>query len=448
MNEAPSRPIVLRAADAPKAWGWELWLTSTRPPAEARVASSPETLADVVARHPEVLGPHTQALFGHETPIFAKLIHTHFPDRVHMGFRRSVAPDELIDWLHREQEALRQLFGALRITDQAGFQVYEARYAAWASNQALGMWRRDDDATTAEAFAPFVDSAFALRPWLAATRSNRATIVDALNDVDLRAEDGNLFLMGAGTVHAIFGLSHQTHPRDKSRAALEALFGELRGRHTASDAELAHAIEAAGLSELRLLNHAPPKNEAWLPTTADGESVLAEPQQTSDTTYSLADFYTPLVWQGGKVCFRKGAPTTGVSREQLAEYLADVEFGVTPVASMRRRPTAVDGAAGAELFRLVDEPESWPFFTAYQLELTGTWSASPPRGVFQELVVTRGRVELRDAFGPLGELSTRSPAFIPATAAVPYTLVAHEPATVLIFSVPGARGGAPLGRAG
>jgi hypothetical protein len=442
------RPFVLVAKDAPKAWGWELWLTATRPPAEAVDMATGQSLADIIAAHPEMLGYWTRPLFGDSMPIFAKLIHTHFPRRVHMGFRRPVEREELLGWLDREQTLLRELFGALRVPDKRAFDSYEERYSAWAAEQALAGWRRDNDVATATALAAFVDSSKDVQGWLREVRDNRAKIVDVLNDVDLDAESGNLLLMGAGTVHAIFGLSHQTHPKDRSRARLEALFGTLAERATAggSDAELAGIIDSASLPELRAGNAAPPKNEAWLPLSVLGQPVLAEPQQTSDTTYSLADFYTPLVWTDGKACFRKGDAAHGLSREQLSGYLEDVDFTVTPVAAMRRSPTEASAASspGATLLRLVDEPSAWPFFTAYQLELTGRFTASPPSGVFQQLIVTRGRVELSDRGGVVGELSPRAPGFVPASVAEPYTLVALEPATVLIFAVPGARGGAPV----
>jgi hypothetical protein len=448
VNALVSRPSVLRAVDAPKPWGWELWLASTRPEGESRLDATGGTLADLVAAHPEVLGRWARSLFGDEMPIFGKLIHTDFPSRVHMGFRRAIGRGELLAWLEREQDLMRRLFVALRAPDEKAFAGYQARYSAWATEQALAGWRRDDDASAASALRDFVDPSFELAPWLRAVRDNRAAIVDTLNDVDLKEEAGNLLLAGAGMVHAIFGLSHQTHPLDRSRAALQTLLATLAERHAAGapDDALAGAIDAAALPGLRATNLAPPKNEAWFPTIVDGVDVLAEPQQTSDTTYSLADFYTPLTWGGDRARFRKGDAARGLARADLEKYLADVDFAVTPLASIRRSPRAVGAVKGAELLRLVDEPATWPFFTAYQLELTGELAMRPPEGVFQQLVVTRGRVDLRDGVGgerSVGELSPRAPGFIPATLDGAYTLAAREPSTVLVFAVPGARGGAP-----
>jgi hypothetical protein len=447
VNQLLTRPSVLRAVDTPKAWGWELWLTSTRPEGAALIPHARSSLAELVTAHPEVLGSWARRIFGEEMPIFAKLIRSDFPARVHIGFRHAVERGELLVWLDREQELMRRLFGALRLSDAAGFAAYQARYSAWATAQALGGWRRDDDGVTVTALAPFLDPAFELGAWLRAVRANRAAIVDVLNDVDLHEERGNLLLSSAGIVHAIFGLSHQTHPLDRSRAALEELFLTLAERDArgASDDELARIVAGARLPELRAQNQAPPKNEAWLPTVVDGVDVLAEPQQSSDTTYSLADFYTPFTWGGDRARFRKGAAAHGLTREELSGYLAGVDFAATSLASIRRAPREIAGGAreGGELLCLVDEPGRWPFFTAYQLELAGSVTLRPPPGVFQQLVVTRGRVDLGDELGRVGELSSRAPGFVPATLAGAYTLTAREGATVMLYSVPGGRGGAP-----
>ncbi len=232
---------------------------------------------------------------------------------------------------------------------------------------------------------------------------------------------------------------------------MQALYATLAERGaTASDDELGAIIDAANLASLRGGNRAPPKNEAWFPTVLDGLDVLAEPQQSSDTTYSLADFYTPFTWGGDHARFRKGAAARGLTQEDLNGYLADVDLAPTPLASIRRAPielsseTPAARSGSAKLFRLVDEPARWPFFTAYQIELTGSITLRPPAGVFQQLVVTRGRVDLHDDVGAVGELSARAPGFVPATLKGSYTLTAREPATVLVYAVPGARGGAPV----
>jgi hypothetical protein len=442
-----TRPSVLRPVHAPKAWGWERWLTSTRPEAPATLGAGGATLAERIHRHPEALGVWARRLFGDEMPIFAKLIHTDFPHRVHMGFKRAVPRGEFLAWLTREQDLMRALLPALHTPDAGAFADFQSRYSRWATEEALAVWRRHDDEAAVQLLGPFVDPSFDLRAWLRSCCENRAAIVDTLNEIDLRAEAGHLFLSPAGIVHAIFGLSHQTHPRDRSRVALERLFESLAARAVVhdSDEEISRAIDAAGLAELRAEHAAPPKNEAWLATRVEGHEVLVEPQQTSDTTYSLADFYTPLVWGGDHPRFRKGEPLSGLSRDRLDDYLADVAFEVTPLDAVRRSPKIMPGGSreGATLSCLVDEPTRWPSFTAYQLELSGTIELLPPTGAFQQLVLTRGRVDLADGAGRVGELSTQAPGFVPATIEGGYVLSAREPSTVFLFSVPGARGGAP-----
>jgi hypothetical protein len=448
MNELATRPSILSAIDSPKAWGWEKWLTSSRPEAAAQLRDAPGTLAELVTIHPEVLGGWTRALFGEEIPFFTKFIHTDFPARVHLGFRRAVDRDELLTWLEREQALLRRLFVALQTPSAEAFSAYQTRYSKWATEQALARWQRPDDETAAALFAPFVDPSLDLPAWLAGVRQNRAKLVEALNDVDLSDELDHLLLTPAGVLHGIFGLSHQTHPLDGSRDALEVLFGVLgeRAAAGASDGELSRIIEQANLPRLRAENRAPPKNEAWLPAHVEGALVLVEPQQTSDTTYSLADFYTPLTWTENRVRFRKGDVAHGLSRDELRGIVDQIDLRATSVDSIRRIPKAMPATSrpGAELFCLVDEPQEWPFFTAYRLELQGRFHAKPPHGVFQELVVMRGRVELSDDRGLCGELSSRAPAFVPATLPGRYTLAAKEPSSILILGVPGARGGAPV----
>jgi hypothetical protein len=442
-----SRPSVLSPVDAPKAWGWEKWLTSTRPEAPARLEGGSATLADRIKHYPEALGHWARRLFGEEMPIFTKLIHTDFPERVHLGFRRAPERGQFLAWLTREQDLMRAFLPVLRVPDGQAFAEYQARYSRWATDQALAAWRREDDGAAHAELAPFVDPSFDLRGWLESTRANRAALVDTLNEIDLRREAGHLLLSAAGVVHAIFGLSHQTHPVDPARRTLERLFESLgeRAAASASDDDLARLIEDAGLTALRGQNQAPPKNEAWLATTVSGKDVLVEPQQTSDTTYSLADFYTPFTWGPSGARFRKGEPLSGLSREKLTEYLKDVVFDVTALDTIRRSPRLVPEASceGAALSCLVDEPASWPFFTAYQVDLTDRIALSPPPGVFQQLIVARGRVELADELGAVGELSPEAPAFVPGSMKGSYVLSACEPSTVFVFAVPGARGGSP-----
>jgi hypothetical protein len=449
------RPLVLRAVETTKSWGSESWLNSTRPEASAQVVNSPgtPTLAEVIAARPAMLGQWARLLFGDELPIFTKFLRADFPPLVHVGFRRGVDRTELMTWLAREQALLRQLLAALDLGDRDRFAAFATLYADWATLQARVRWQSSDEAALADRLRPFTssDKQAQLVDRLGQLRRNRAELVDELNEIDLRREDGNLILTSAGVVHAIFGLSHQTHPLDHSRSVLQGLMKQMRRLASAgcTDGDLYGLAEAATLSDARAHNLAAPKNEAWLPMTVGGQLTLVEPQQSSDTTYSLADFYTPFVWDGTRARFRKGDPTFGLRSADLARQLESVELSATSIDSVRRvpQPIAESGQHRAQLLRMIDEPELWPFFSAYRIELDGTaaapasWRGDHAPGVFQQLVVVRGEVELTDPDGGVVALGAHTPAFIPATMRGGYRLTSVGEASVLAFSVPGPRGG-------
>jgi mannose-6-phosphate isomerase class I len=452
-------PIVLQPIKTAKSWGSEEWLNSARPEAPARVpeAAGEPTLAALIAAEPALLGRWPRRLFGDELPIFTKFIYADFPPLVHVGFKRAVERQALLGWLGREQALLRQLFSGLQVETRAAFDEFSRIYSNWATEQAEARWQREDDAAFVDRLRP-LERAEAL-PQLSNSvvqlRQNRAQLVEVLNEVDLRREAGNLLLTPAGVVHAIFGLSHQTHPLDRTRATLQAVLRNCQrlAQAGASDDEIAAVIDAAGLDELRRTDRdAPkPKNEGWFPTSIGGRLALVEPQQSSDTTYSLADFYTPFVFSDGRLRFRKGDPSFGILSSDLETQLLTVELGATPLDEIRRAPVLLGGAGGprARLFRLVDDGVAWPFFTAYQLELDGEpgsaarFSGDHAPGVFQQIVVLDGEVELADAHGGRARLSSAAPAFIPATLTGGYELAANGAARVLLFSVPGPRSAFP-----
>ncbi|MEO6951530.1 MAG: hypothetical protein ABI321_06945 [Polyangia bacterium] len=433
-----SRPLVLSPVEMKKSWGAEHWLNSTRPEAPAGVGE--HRLDALLAKDPSLLGEWTRLLFGDELPIFTKLLRADFPPLVHVGFSRAVDPEIFLQWLAKEQTLLRTFLERLKIPDEASFGRYAATYAAWATLQGQSAWKLRDEAQIAQALEPWGKD---LLPTLSKLRENRANIVDVLNEVDLREEAGNLLLTSAGMLHAIFGLSHQFHAIDRSRASLEALLGELRAQAArgATEEQLRALAAASDVDALRRQNRDAPKNEGWLPLVVDGELVLIEPQQSSDTTYSIADFYTPFVWDGTRVRFRKGDATTGLSESELRRQLEVVDPMPTRVDEVRQRPVRVRSQSkdGATLLRLVDDPERWPFFTAYQLELEAgtTWHGDHARGTFQQLIVVTGALELSDSHGAIGTLDPSTPAFVPATVEGGYTLAANATATLLLISVPG-----------
>jgi hypothetical protein len=453
-------PILLQPIDSVKSWGSERWLNSTRPEGAAgiRGVEPARTLAEAIASDPSLLGEWSRRLFGDELPIFTKIIRADFPPFVHVGFQRAVTRGELLGWLETEQTLLRQLFADLRVESKEAFAGLSSLYASWATEQAQASWLRNDTVELAVRLQPFLRAAGVGKPTtyetiaetLDALRHNRARIAEAVNEVDLRSEAGNLLLTSAGILHAIFGLSHQTHPLDTSRAALQSLYGELAKKVAAgaSDDQLRAIVDAVGLSALRENGDAPPKNEAWMPVMLDGRLALVEPQQSSDTTYSVADFYTPFVWDGERLRFRKGDATHGLSSETLRRQLADLQLSPTSLDDIRRVPTLVTGASPstpARLSRIVDEPQRWPFFTAYQVDLDGAptsevrFRGDHAPGVFQQLVVLDGTLELVDAGGQRATLDRETPAFIPGTLQGGYELITRSQTRVLLFSVPGPR---------
>jgi hypothetical protein len=438
------RPIVLKPVEMKKSWGTELWLNAALPEASAQAKDG--TLAELLAAQPELLGDWTRRVFGEQLPIFTKLLRADFPPFVHVGFSRAVERATLLGWLAREQAALRQLYTMLQIHSREAFDAISRIYSAWAIRQAGERWQIIDQDAFAAELRPFTGKSTRLVTTLAQLRQNRAQLVDVLNEVDLRREAGNLLLTPAGVVHSIFGLSHQTHPLDRTRATLQSVFRNLRrlAQSGLGDPDLSSLLDGVDLPELRKTK-APPKNEAWLPAFIGGQWMLVEPQQTSDTTYSLADFYTPFVWDGARMRFRKGEATFGIASHDLAHLVEDLALSATPIDQIRRVPTRVASLSrhDAILFRLVDEPDHWPFFTAYQVTLeNGRWQ-DRPKGVFQQLVVLSGEVDLIDSHGLVGTLTPTTPAFIPATLDGGYQLAGS--AKVLLFSVPGLREGYPRG---
>jgi hypothetical protein len=424
------QPLVIGGVHTPKAWGSETWLSASQ----------------AIAGRPEMLGEWTRLLFGDEAPIFGKLLRTNFPSLVHVGFRRAVTRNELSFWIAREQASLRQVLTALDLGNRERFDAFATLYADWATIQGRTRWQSADERSFAERLRPFTttDGREQLVTRLAQLRLNRAEMVEALNEIDLRREQGNLLLTSAGLMHAIFGLSHQTHPLDHTRAILENTLGKMRrlARAGRSDGELRAIVEGDELAAARARNVAPPKNEAWLPISVGGQLALVEPQQTSDTTYSFADFYTPFVWDGERARFRKGDPAFGLRTVDVARQLETADLSATSLDAIRCKPEPIAESHDAILSRLIDAPERWPFFTVHRLDLDGSanWRGDHAPGVFQQLVVIQGDVALSTNSGSV-QLGPESSAFIPATMRGGYHLTSNGGATLLAFAVPGPRGG-------
>jgi hypothetical protein len=475
LDALASRPTALLSVPVPMSWGREEWHGSTQEgvgQAGVMVGDERWRLADVVRARPALLGRWSRALFGDDLPVFSKFLRTTFAPFVHFGFATAVDRTELLGWLGTEQALMGELFTLLAIQSPEQSSAFMGHYSAWAMNQSLGApegggrverWANVAlDEILVDASRPFLQPGTPpsrLRALLGEIRLNRARYAATVNLLDLRRELGNMLLSPAGVPHAINGLSEQTHPRDAAFGPLTRLFGTLEAleRRQASGDELVAAVEAAGLEAARRANRHPPKNEAWLPIEMNGALVLVEPQQSSNVTYSFADFTTPYTWneaRGGFI-FRKGDPQQGLSELDLATFVDALELQPLAPSSARRPPVPVDAGAGAKaatLLRLVDEPQTWPYFTAYRLRLGagGTFNAHVSDGAFQSVLVLQGTAILRHpaCAEPLVLTPDQQPAAIVwATVRGPYAVDAGPDAgaDVLFTSVPVPRRITPAG---
>ncbi|MBI5239940.1 MAG: hypothetical protein HY926_05680 [Elusimicrobia bacterium] len=427
-------PLRLLARRAVKSWGEELWLNSTRPEHPAGI-SRKRTLAQLLRRRPQLLGSWARRLFGRDLPVFAKYIRTDFPPIAHIGFSTLVRPQEFYSWICREQDLLAALRRGLRLPDERAFHGFERVYEAWAAHRALAGWEA----------APVRDRAFAksLRRYSRLDREELGRLAEdlrrshqriarVLNEVDLRREAGNLLMIEAGVIHALFGLSLQFHPIDPTQEALQEFILAGGGR----------AVKKLRLARCGLSPAAAPKSEVWMPLPDGKKLRLAEVQQSSDCTYSVADFFTPFVWQKG-ARFRKGHPALGLTDAALRRHMEGIDFSVTTVSGIRCRPQALDPGRGAKrcrLWKLLDRPALWPFFTVRRLDLAegGRWIV-PPARAFQHLVVLSGKARLESG-GRSWRLSPSAPAFVPAGLTQDCALSCPEPASLLLVGIPDPRG--------
>ncbi|MDD5658274.1 MAG: hypothetical protein PHF00_13565, partial [Elusimicrobia bacterium] len=231
----------------------------------------------------------------------------------------------------------------------------------------------------------------------------------------------------------LFGLSLQFHPIDPAEEALQQfILAAGRGRRPPRRP-----------ARLRRAGPDTPKSEAWLPLRHDGALRLAEIQQSSDSTFSVADFFTPFTWDKGPR-FRKGHPALGLSDGLLRRMVGSLDFSVTRLESIRCRPQAAEpgpDSCRCRLWKLLDRPALWPYFTVERLDLAGgpdrpaRWAAAAQE-VFQQVVVLSGKVRLECGGKDCG-LGVRSPAFIPAGAPGGFSLTARGPARLVLLSVPG-----------
>ena len=441
----------------------EAWLTATQRDGAASLAGADLRLDEWIAARPEILGEWSRRLFGDEAPIFVKLLSTRFPPRVHIAFRPGAVDSDrdrfrrfLVERLREERDRLRELLALLgeeTRTNAAVFAGWRAAWERWAVDQMRSQWKSAiADRRLVDEAGRFLSDERARERFVSvieSLRENRATLVALFCEVDLREEIGNVLLSPAGLPHAIFGLSHQSHPIDRSSARLRELLVELRreAERGTSEADLARRAEdaRAELERLRAENVAPPKNEAWVALEHRGEVIILEPQQTSNTTYGWLDTTTPFEFRDGRVVFRKGDAASGLDDASIERYVAELDIEPRDIASLRRGPVEIDAgpeAREARLFRLIDDPEDWPYFVLYRVDLEGEpgrparFASDHPRGAFQEIIATRGRVRVSVPDGRAPVCEPGSPIFVPATARGGYVLECNDAATVWLVSVP------------
>jgi mannose-1-phosphate guanylyltransferase len=433
----------------------EAWLNSTRPEGPATLGHAALTLAELVAARPAVLGRWPRLLHGDGLPVFAKLLSTRFPPRVSLGFRRRVSREGLLGRLEREQSLLGELLGSLRLESEDSFRRFRRDYESWAVAASLAGWRpeagpagRSLARRLAEGLSPAPDAA-RLEGLLDGLGENRAGIVECLHEIDLEAEAGHLLLSPGGTVHGIFGMSIQVHPRDRAREALADLVEELRRMRASGTSRqgLVERVRESGLEALRTSNEGHPKDEAWLPFRAGSETLILEVQESSNETHSLADFFTPFAWGGDRPVFRKGEADTGLSRESLEGALRLVDLEPRDLEHYRRLPRSVAPPAGSRRARvevLLDDPGSCPFFEIALVELDGSPDSpaslplARPEGSLLQILVCRGRALLEEeGTGRRLPLAPGRPALLPASGPGRIGLLAGSAATLAVVGIPG-----------
>jgi hypothetical protein len=357
-----------------------------------------------------------------EKPFFIKFLCTRFADKVHMGFNfrmNSVSTDQFIGWLIRERKNSESIKDSLKNNiSREEFDEYLELYEEWVLLQSNSKWlmSRGDAAVRGivDKMAPYFKPSVNAHDLFGETSSARIDIVSVLNEIELKP--GMTVLSPAGYPHAIFGLSHQTHPT-------------------------------------RVITHEDgtkeyPKNEAWVVISVrDSEGkehlISVEPQQTSNDTYSWGDFYTPIVWDS-----KAGAPAMrkNVTADDIRGFVENGLYTdrVTSPEDFIIEPVDItpEGAVNAKLESLIEETSpvwSSQYFVTHRIALGGKDDINkahikmmPVKGSYHELIVTKGNVAVKLAARPDIELSAGEYLFMPASLGE-YTLESLEEAEVLKF---------------
>lgn len=403
----------------------ESWPFFSGPRKAARISgtddASPLTMADLVTRVPQVLGPAgADPEHQGQKYFFVKFLDpSDFPPFAYVGFNPETiaslggTPGQIRSafaaLLWEDRRALEELAALARpqIRSRAAFERFTRAYKHWAIAQASADWA----GAAALDLGPFVSPAHrrAAQAQVRRQCGVRRRIVRLMHRIPF--EEDRAILIETPTLHAIAGLSLQVHPK------------------------------APGNFH--------PKDELWIYRTIrrrDGAAgwILVEPQRTFDRTESGADFFTPFAWaQGagrGVLGFRK--PISNTSLDQFAALL-----DVTPHPKSRyvrlAQPMAMPGGSvkgAARWSRVVDEP-SWPYFFVWELRFDGAGEAAMPLAhqSFIELHATQGEIKLtltgRGGRTTRCRISPDQPVFLPAS--LPYDVLTYRatrPARLMFFS--------------
>lgn len=444
----------------------EAWLTgSLDPETSARLHGASQSLGEWIEQQPEILGDWSLALYGQSSPLFFKFLSSRFSPRVHLGFRPAAVEEVerdhgrpfreiFTEWVLRERDHLRALHASLRTeacTTREVFESFRQAHDVWVERQARSGW--DDtgaDAAFVEMIEPFLRDGTEsgierLLELLIDLRQTRRNLLATFNEVDLHDEADHLLLCPTAGAHAIFGLSHQSHPAEPLEAALAETLGRLRSL-ALSDPDSPEAELEATREEFERLreehaDHAPAKNEAWLPFVAGGSLFLLEAQQSSGVTRSWLDIYTPFEFRQGRFCFRKGDPETGLGDEEIEASLEELDFTPRDLGELRREAREIFREGPAVLREYIDDPARWPTFSLCRLDLEGAGDAeahfdlSPPRGAFLQVASLRGAATVVHEGERVGRVAPGVPVFVPATMSGSLELRAREDVTLVLMSV-------------
>ena len=426
MHTLPARPILTEPNLTHNEWAGsalqrllrsptpvaETWAFFSGPRKPARIAGADGlTMAQLVARHPEVLGPagRDPANRGQKYFFVKFLDPSDFPPFAYVGFnprtvrdRPSVFRREFAQLLWQDRQLLEHLASLFRarVTTPTRFNALKRAYKTWAILQARDDWSSRAMLDPHRFVKPAdVERSRAL---LARQAAIRRAITRCLHRVDF--EPDQAILIKTPTIHAIAGLSLQLHPNTRTNYF--------------------------------------PKDELWIyaPVRLPGGTtrwLLVEPQRTFDKTESGADFFTPFAWTRAGLGFRKR-----ITRASLQRFVAlmDATPRLKEYYLRRSRPVTVGHTRGhAQWHRVVDE-RGWPHFVARELRFQGPGEAvmGLAHRSFIELHATQGEITVmlsRGATRCRVRVRPATPVFLPAS--LPYELIKYRaaaPATLHFFT--------------